>query len=296
MISILIPIYNFDVRDFVRDLSEQLSQSGIPGEIICLDDKSNAGFKALNAELGELDYVAYFESDINLGRSAVRNALKKKARFEHLLILDCDGKVNSPDYIADYLKETADYDIIYGGRTYTEKRPYEAGLHFHWYVGKNREEVDAHVRSELPYGSFMTNNFLIRSDVYDDVLMDETVEGYGHEDTLFAEDAKAKGYRIKHINNPIEHIGLEEVDVFLDKSRNAVRNLARLYTNGQVGDTVKMIRVYKQLSRYQLMWLITAFVYVFETRMLNSLRGAAPNLVWFDLWKLSLLHAYLREH
>jgi len=288
MLSILIPIHEFDVREFVKDLSLLSLKFGQPCEIICLDDKSSDHYRSLNTSLSQLENVSYQESEVNLGRSAVRNALAHLAQFDNLIFLDCDGKVVRQDYLEKYAAIGA-YDVVYGGRVYQEDRPVAAELNFHWYCGMAREEIPVSIRIQAPYKSFMTNNFMVKKSVYEDIRMDEKVKGYGHEDTLFAMNLKRKGYSITHIDNPIEHIGIEEVEVFLEKSANAVANLAQLMTLKQVDESIKLVRYYQKLERIGLVALASKVIMAFERPIMRSLKSAAPNLLWFDLWKLALL-------
>lgn len=288
MLSVLIPIFNFDVRAFVKQLSEQGSQLDGQVEIICLDDCSQEQIHKINSTIGELPGVRYERSEVNLGRSAVRNRLEEMAKHENLLFLDCDGKVVRDDYLSKYC-EIEGYGVVYGGRSYQEKKPDDPGLNFHWYCGSLREEIIVEDRLKNPYKSFMTNNFLIRREVYKAIRMDESVKGYGHEDTLFAMELKRAGFKVGHIDNPLEHIGIEHVDVFLHKSANGVRNLARLIEADKVDDSIKLVRYYHRFTRLGLIGPISWLVRKNENRILNSLRGPAPNLLWFDLWKLALL-------
>ena len=75
MLSILLPVYNFDVRKLVKQLHEQGNMLEIPFEIICTDDGSEEEFKNLNSELEKLYSVSYQELKNNLGRSKIRNYL-----------------------------------------------------------------------------------------------------------------------------------------------------------------------------------------------------------------------------
>ncbi len=289
MLSILIPIHNFDVRAFVKDLSALTVTLTQPAEIICLDDKSSVHFRALNASVSSLENVVYEESEVNLGRSAVRNVMANMAQYENLIFLDCDGKVVRDDYLSKYAA-IRQYDVVYGGRVYQEDRPVEADLHFHWYCGMAREEIPVDIRVNAPYKSFMTNNFMVKKSVFEAIRMDEEVKGYGHEDTLFAMNLKRKGYSISHIDNPIEHIGIEAVDVFLEKSLNAVTNLAQLMASDQVDESIKLVKFYRKLERLRLAPAAATAIMLFEKPIMRSLKSAAPNLLWFDLWKLSKLH------
>ncbi len=295
MLSILIPIYNFDVRPFVRDLSDLCSKMSERCEIICLDDASDQAVHILNKEVSMLPHVQYERSDTNLGRSAVRNALVEKAEFENLLILDCDGKVLSDDYLQRYSRAMDDYDVIYGGREYQADSPPDRELMFHWFCGKVREAVMVERRAQDPYKSFMTNNFLIRKEVYDAVKMDESVVGYGHEDTLFAIELKKAGFKVKHIDNPLEHIGLETFDEFLRKSENGIRNLALLIQSKKVDSSITLVRYYQRLESFGLISLVNTLVAKYEHRIFKNLRSTAPYLTWFDLWKLSKLDFYMKS-
>jgi glycosyltransferase involved in cell wall biosynthesis len=294
MLSILIPIHEFDVRAFVSDLSALSVKLNQPCEIICLDDASSDAFRAINTSLSQIENVVYRESDVNLGRSAVRNVLADLAQYENLIFLDCDGKVVREDYLDKYaaIKE---YDVVYGGRVYQEDRPVPAELNFHWYCGMAREEIPASIRIQAPFKSFMTNNFMVRKSVYDVIKMDERVKGYGHEDTLFAMNLKRQGFSIQHIDNPIEHIGIEHVDVFLAKSANAVANLAQLMSLKQVDESIKLVRYYRKLERIGLSSLASKVIMAFEQPIMRSLKSAAPNLLWFDLWKLALLSKEMQK-
>lgn len=290
MLSVLIPIYNFDVRDFVRSLSEQASVIGSDIEIICLDDASDPVWHNVNAEVGAYPYVKYFRLPENAGRSAVRNRLAEMARHDHLVYLDCDGRCVSGQFLRNYMSCVPDYDVVYGGRVYCEEAPDDHSLYFHWYCGSVREAILVEERKKNPFKSFMTNNFLIRREVYDAIGMDESLSGYGHEDTLFAIELRKHGFRIDHIENPIEHIGIEPVDVFLSKSENGVRNLAYLLKKGEVDDSVKLVKYYHRLASAGLAGIVSFAVLHFQSQVIKNLKSAAPNLLWFDLWKLAKLH------
>ncbi len=274
----------------MSELSDQASKLDVAVEILCLDDASDEHFKKINSEISRFQAVNYVHAEQNIGRSAIRNELARMAQFEHLLFLDCDGKCVSNDYLLNYQKAWNTYDVIYGGRVYNEEAPDDHDLYFHWYCGSIREAILVENRRLAPFKSFMTNNFLIRKAVYDAIKMDESVVGYGHEDTLFAQEVKRNGFRISHIENPIEHIGLEPFDVFLDKSKNGVRNLKQLMDANKVDDSIKLVRYYHTMKRFGFLGLLSFFVSKFEGQIMKNLQGPAPNLVWFDLWKLSLLH------
>lgn len=91
MLSILIPVYNYDVRSLVGDLAKQCLEASIPFEILCYDDHSQEEFDRINQKVIQLEGVTYFRLAKNVGRSMIRNHLAQVARYDHLLFLDCDS-------------------------------------------------------------------------------------------------------------------------------------------------------------------------------------------------------------
>ena len=61
MVSVLIPIYNTDVRAFVKQIIDQLEKNQVEGEVLCIDDGSLEQFKILNKEISNLKFVQYKE-------------------------------------------------------------------------------------------------------------------------------------------------------------------------------------------------------------------------------------------
>ncbi|RZJ53598.1 MAG: glycosyltransferase family 2 protein [Flavobacterium sp.] len=89
MLSILIPVYNYAVSSLVEIVYKQALECNIPFEIICLDDASQF-FLSENQKINQLKNTTYFILDKNIGRSAIRNLLARKAVYENLLFLDAD--------------------------------------------------------------------------------------------------------------------------------------------------------------------------------------------------------------
>ena len=102
MLSILIPIYNFAVKELVNELSSKAESFNIPFEILCIDDKSKANYLELNKDLGKIKGVSYQQLENNIGRSAIRNLLSDKAQFDYLLFLDCDISIGH-DFLKKYI-------------------------------------------------------------------------------------------------------------------------------------------------------------------------------------------------
>ncbi len=289
MLSILIPIYNFDVVGFVKDLSNQALACKIEFEILCFDDGSIAEFKSKNQELATLPNVVYTELHQNVGRSKIRNLLAEKAQFEFLLFLDCDSTTNNSLFVKNYIDQAKANVVVYGGRNYANEAPSANEAHFRWWYGVNRETISAKERIKQPYDSFMTNNFLIPRALFNSIKLDETLQGYGHEDTLFGLELKARKISILHIENPLCHIGLESLDEFLQKTKEGIQNLYRLIQSGKVDESIKLYRFYKLVNKLGLTNKIWKYYTKNKSTIEQKLTEKQPNLRWFDLYKLGYL-------
>ncbi len=103
MLSILIPAYNHDLTDLVKDLWNQASESGIPYEILVVDDNSSTGLRSRLQALTAMSHVRYLQLEENIGRSRIRNMLAGEARFENLLYIDADARITTGDYLSTYI-------------------------------------------------------------------------------------------------------------------------------------------------------------------------------------------------
>ncbi len=288
MISILIPIYNFQVASLVKDLLQQAESAEVPFEIRCYDDGSVPSVKEVNRPLQHLPGVVYKELPLNLGRSKIRNLLANEAKYEYLLFMDCDSKVVKADYIKCYLDKISSDAVISGGRIYKSIAPSDPALKLHWAFGKHREEIPAEQRALDPYRSFMTNNYLIPKSIALDTPFEEQLNQYGHEDTLFGMHLKEKGVPIMHIDNPLEHIGLEQHSIFLEKTKKSIENLWLLYRQGQPLET-KLLDTYLTLHQFGLKTLARKTLYFLHPRILDNLMSEYPRLLFLDLYKLKTL-------
>jgi glycosyltransferase involved in cell wall biosynthesis len=287
MLSILIPIYNFDCHQLVVELTRQCEEAGIEWEIICFDDGSTELYKQLNRVFSNQTNLTYRELPKNLGRSAIRNALAEAARHPYLLFMDCDSKVVRENFIRLYLNHLDPGVLVYGGRCYSPTPPAGQSLFFHWHYGIHREQNSPKQRQKAPYQSFMTNNFLIPKAIFLNIRFDESLKQYGHEDTLFGMELAKRKIPIVHIDNPLEHSGLEPFDVFLEKTKLGIENLHLLWKRGTPVDT-KLLRAYKSLDRmasnYPFFWCWRAV----KPLVLKQLSSKFPLLPLFDFYKLGL--------
>ena len=297
MLSILIPIYNFDIRKFIKELHIQAVNEKIEFEIILADDASDINFRELNKETETLRFVKYIQLNDNIGRSAIRNYLAEQAQFNYLLFADCDSEISNKNYIKNYIQDCKEDVVICGGRTYKKNKPFCNLEYLRWYYGTKREVKNASDRNQFPNRSFMTNNYVISKSIHNSVKFDEKISEYGHEDTLFGIELKRKGISIKHINNPLIHIGLEENKHFISKTRKGIDNLNYLISNyeyPELFEDIKLLKVYKRTQGIS--FIIKLYFLFFQKITEINLCGSMPSLKLFDLYKLGYLHSINKKN
>lgn len=286
MVSVLIPIYNTDVRAFVKQMILQFEKNKIEGEIQCLDDGSAEEFKILNREISNFKFVQYKELNLNIGRSKIRNLLAKTAKFQWLLFVDCDSEISNSDFLFNYLNNTNNVNaLIYGGTNYSGKEP-DKKYRLHWKYGNERECLIPEKRNKNKFGTFKTNNFFVNRQVFDKIQFNEAIKGYGHEDTLFAKDLERNGFDILHIKNPLQHNGLETNEDFIAKQKTAIQNLVILFKQGLVGDEIRIIKFYKKIKGLKLLSIVKMFYLKDENLLKSNLLSDNPKLSNLDRLKM----------
>lgn len=297
MLSICIPIYNFDVRTLVGDLAQQMSILEQPCELILIDDKSTDAYREINRE--ECSKHLYIELDENIGRSRIRNLFLKYARYDYLLFLDCDVGVRT-DFLAIYcdyfLHHTC--DVIFGGLQSDSHKPL-ASQKLRWKYGNKRESVGSDVREKSPYKFFKTCNFIIKKSVLDEIRFNEKIVGYGHEDTLFAIELEKHKKSIAHIDNAVSHNSNETNQEFLEKTKKSAENLVFIFAhNSNKEDIVlfsKLLYTHFELRKNRILWMFKVFYFCFGIIIEKLLKSGLGNLFLFDIYKLNCLHKAMKK-
>ncbi len=287
-LSILIPIYNRDVTLLVSSLAKLISKERIVGEIILLDDASDELYNNLNSKLAEGDFILYSRNEKNLGRDGTRQLLAQKARYAHLLFLDCDVKIIKSEFIGDYFDQVKrDSSVCTGGLLYDENKPGDCKFKLHWKYGTNRESK-RNEKNEI----LLLSNFLIRKEIFLSIESTSPLEQYGHEDTLIGIELKKRNITIHSIDNPVLHEGLEENSVFIKKSLQAVENLVMLEKKVgavRLAEHVKLYRWYKKFSGLFITGFIEKAERIFHLSILKNLNSCNPHLHYFDWIRLAHL-------
>lgn len=299
MLSILIPVYNYNIVDLVTELHRQAVRVAIPFEIIVLDDGSSELLRDQNKDVENLPGVQFFELGKNIGRSGIRNRLADMARYSTLLFMDCDSEVPSDNYIESYLPYCGQEMVVCGGRIYNPDPPDEPEYLLRWLYGIKREQRPFTIRNLNPYRSFMTNNFTIAKTIFLQIQFDETIIHYGHEDTLFGLELKKIGVPVKHINNPLCHIGLEIAREFLRKTAEAIENLVILLHDGKILNEdikdIRLLKAYRFIKKFNLVNIYLFFYDFIANAVMRNLLGSNPGIFAFELYKLSLISSLIRR-
>jgi len=291
MLSINIPVYNIEVVSLVKQLVEQAEQLENKYEIRVYDDGSDEIIKSINRYVLQLPNVVYVELDKNLGRAAIRNKMGMESKFAYLLFIDADSFLVKDDYLQTFIKNIKPNCILCGGTAYSSEKPKDGEKLLRWTYGHKREAVSAQIRNRNKGFIITSNNFLIGKEVFQQIHFRESLTEYGHEDTLLGYDLFKNNFEIYHIQNPVEHTGLESSQLFLSKSKIALKNLD-LICNTMLDDKTDFIRQVNFLRKYKrITSLLPAsfFQWVYnkyEEKLETNLKGANPNLFLFDFYKL----------
>ncbi|HPD95891.1 MAG: glycosyltransferase [Bacteroidales bacterium] len=300
MISICIPVYNFDVTDLVDELLRQAAFLNYPVEVLIFDDHSQQYFRQKNALLGSRSSVNYLDFDFNIGRSKIRNRLADFASGQWLLFLDCDVVIDNPNYLKNYIDNLNNTKVICGGRKYGA-RPFRSEFILRWKYGVQRECKSAFYRQLKPYSAFISGNFIIDYDIFQKVRFNEQLSGYGHEDTLFGVELKKHNVNILHIDNPTVHLGLDPCREFITKTEQGVVNLAKIMRitpcmRKDIERSIKLLKVFHTLRTLGLLPVLRWAFKAMNPVIRQQLCSRNPSILLMDIYKLSLLSQIYRRH
>lgn len=288
MLSVLIPVYNYQCVTLVETVHKQLVASSLEFEIMCQDDASEF-YTSENNRISQLSHTTYNLSSTNLGRIATRQQLANSAKFDWLLFLDADVLPKSEQFIQNYLKVLdSDVDAIYGGFAYYEEAP-ESHYRLRWTYGKTKEQVSALIRNKTPYKIVISANFLIKKAVFLSINSQIDSKGYGY-DNYFGAILKAQNRTVLHIDNDVYHLGIEDNAIYLNKIKQAVATLHHLHTTSKITDSDNdLLELFKTLKKYRLHYIFGLFYKWFCKSFEKQLTGENPSITLLQLYKLSYI-------
>ena len=293
MLSILIPVYNYNAVNLVQELYQQATKADIPFEILLLDDNSDNNCQRENMVLRDFPNTTLFELPTKAGRAIARNFLASQAKYDYLLFMDCDSEPVDKKYIARYLPYCKGKDVVIcGGTAYKKQKPNRDSF-LRWIYGIRCETKTAAQRNKSPNSRFSTFNFLIAKELFLKIRFNELLRNYGHEDTLFGLELLKNNYTIIHIDNPLYHIGIDSNEVYIEKTRQGVENLKILMEQypdrEKLIHDIRLLKYYVFLEKTHTTFLFLLKFRLFKNIMLRNFNSKHPNLTLFNLYKLGYL-------
>jgi len=296
MISICIPIYNFDVVKLVEKLNDLSKSLPVPSEIILIDDCSTLFFREKNEEVcGKYNYI---KLEKNIGRAAIRNRFLQYTKFDYLLYLDCDSIIYNDDFLVTYIEAIKkDPNIVLcGGRVYENQAP-KLNKRLRWKYGRIRESKTCYERNLKPHKSFMTHNFVVSRKIFEIIKFDERLTDYGHEDTLFGFQLKKRNIKVRHIENPILNGELETNSNYISSTETAIGNLVEivgfLNCDKDFIKDVALLNTYFKVVRFKsIIWVGFKIIQPLFKKMLSL---GFVKLYLFDFYKLGILTLRMKD-
>jgi len=289
MLSILIPVYNYNAFPLILELHKQCTDCGINFEILSQDDASQSSLNVFNENVNALSNCSFITLKENLAHRENRNSLAEKAKFDYFLFIDGDSIIIHDNYIKKYIHNLADFDVIYGGRLHPEKCPSD-NQKLRWKYGRFIEDKSAANRKKKSYQSLLFNNTIIKKDCFNKVKFDKNIKKYGHDDTQFSYQLSLLKSKVNHIENPIEHGDIDTNLDYLNKTKESLENLITLYKEEKIDiDFIKLIQLYHFLKRTKSPFIISKLYSIIEKSLFKNLTGDNPNLLVFNMFRVGYL-------
>jgi len=289
MISVLIPIYNYNVTSLVKELHRQLIVNNVVFEIICFEDGSSTQNVKINSSIQELTYTTHIINELNLGRVQARQKLCIKANYNWLLFLDADVMPKTNQFIKTYLEQLNKSDLAYfGGIDYKNTKPKDNYV-LRWKYGTKKEVVHASQRRKTPYKQIVSANMLIDKDIFYTINSKINYFGYGM-DNFFGSKLKESNINICHINSEVYHLGIEESITYLKKKEQAADTLLVLIDEKKIDvHDNNLLHVFLTLKKYKLNYFFASIFKTFKNLMRKNLLSANPSIKLLQFYRITYL-------
>jgi glycosyltransferase involved in cell wall biosynthesis len=300
-ISLLIPVFDYDIIALVHSMKDAMNKVPEFYEILIGDDGSSAEYRKKYRSL-EAENVKVISSKKNIGRAAIRNRLALEAKGDFLIFIDADVMVpgTAEAYMLKWLPFLNNSRVICGGTLYHDSVPGDPDKLLRWKYGKWREQKSAAERNKHPHAGFSTFNVLIEKSVFSKIRFNEELKQYGHEDTLLGYQLKKAGINILHIDNGLMHEGLESNRDFLNKTKLGIENLSKLFDKvtdkKSFSETVLMLKIYNKLRLLGLTRILAAIFIRYRDKMEIRLDSSNISLLLFAFYKMSMFCTYREIH
>lgn len=300
-ISLLIPVFDYDIVALVYSMKNAMGKVPEFYEIIIGDDGSSTEYREKYRSL-QAENVKVISSKKNIGRAAIRNRLALEAKGDFILFIDADVVLpgTAEAYILKWIPFMETSRVICGGILYHDGAPGDPDKLLRWKFGKWREQKSAVERNKHPHAGFSTFNVLIEKSVFSKIRFNEELKQYGHEDTLLGYQLKKAGIDILHIDNGLIHEGLESNRDFLNKTKLGIENLSKLFDKvtdkKAFSETVRVLGIYNKLKFLGLTRIMAAIFIKYRDRMEIRLDSSDISLLLFAFYKMSMFCTYREIH
>ena len=287
MLSIVIPVYNYNVFPLVSELKKQADELGIIYEILVQDDVSQE-FIPENSQINSLEDCSFSINAENLGRGKNINVLCFKSRYYHVLIMEADALPENESYLKNYIEllSKSNPNVIFGGVKYPETVPSKEKL-LRWKYGINREIKSLDHRLKHQYDFVFTWNLLLKKEILLQFPFPEFIHEYGYEDSIFIENLRFNSVPVNHIENCLIHHNSENNIDFIKKSERAVNNLHDLIHFNKIdAKKIRLSNLYTILKKLHFTRIVKGIYLKTKKQILNNLTSENPNLYLLDFYKL----------
>lgn len=286
ILSILIPVYNYNCVALVKALQQQAENCNIDYEILVADDGSdNAAIVCQNREINAIPHSFYHEMGKNHGRSWIRNWLVGQSKGAYLLFIDSDAEVCNAHFIGNYLRHVEKGAVICGGILHPEENPSPSRRLRYRYEKAMEPCFTAERRNLHPYANLRTFNFMMPREVALTHPFDESITLYGYEDTLLGSQFEKEGIKVVHIDNPLINADIEENLKFLEKTEESMLSLYQL--KDKMRNHSRLLTSYEKIKRFKLDVLLRILFPLLRPLLKWHLTGNHPSVIALQFYKLA---------
>ena len=296
MLSILIPNFNDNCQNLVYSLAQEIEKLDVEVELIVGDDAStDTEIQNSYYQLENLPYVRLIKNKTNLGREKTRVLLARAAQYNWLLFLDADVIPQKKNFIDLFIKQITkdeNTDVIFGGIKYQEK-PTNTQFLLRWKYGKENEAQSLKQRKNNTYKSLVTGAICIQKHVFlEYTLVLDHVYGL---DMVLAYQLKKAKTAIKHINNAVFHLGLENNETFVHKTEDALKSIILLENKNIISNNFRPIQqAFLKLKKLKLISSCNLIYKTLAKLLVLNLKSNSPNLFCFNLYRM-LYFCHLKQ-
>ncbi|GLQ21779.1 glycosyltransferase family 2 protein [Algimonas porphyrae] len=249
-LSILVPFYRDDPSPLLRSLDTQDVDTGRI-EIRIMDDGTGdpSLTERVAATVAQMRLPTHLHSaETNRGRSATRNALQQNARADWVLFLDADMRIDHPDFLSRYLDriDANDCDIVFGGFD-VEDHADDRDTDLHRVLSHSSDCLSAEHRARNGAQHVASSNLCVRRSVLEAQPFDPAFQGWGWEDSEWAARVSST-HRLRHIDNPAVHLGLETTETLLSRFASSGPNYRRyVQAHPTLAETLPLFKIVTRL-------------------------------------------------